>query len=189
LTLGTLPTGRLRDRHLAEAGTVPATATVGQAVAEAAGRWLVVLGPDGGPMGAVHPDRLAGLSPGTTLEAALRTCPPSLTAWADTAVRALVHSWAFDQVEPDSAVIALDPSGVVGVWAGDDLRQAAALGLSRMGWDAALPGQITIPELLHTCGYTEAASRCPATLSFPEYPDDPPACPNPGGLAPHRFTW
>jgi hypothetical protein len=198
--------GRLRDRQLAEASIVAASATVDEASQRAGGCWLVVVASDGGLLGALHPERLSGHPAHAQLMSLLPDLPPTVIAAADVSMRVLADSWAFQQLEPDSVVVAVAGGDVVGVWAGNDLRAVAAMGVGRAGWDMTLPGEIWIPELVRACAYRESPrwrawsmrrpagssgspASCSAVLSFPEYPATPVSCPNPDRLRAHPFMW
>lgn len=157
--------------------------------AEAAGdRWIVAVAPDGTIVGALSPGSLVHKH-GTALVDLLRTTPPTVVAAADTPISVALASAAFDALETGSAVVLTDARAVVGVWAGEDLRNALAISAWRTDSDSQLPGPVQIPVVVRVCGHREGAVACPAHRTFEEYPEEMPRCENPGPLPPHRFVW
>ncbi|MFC9607996.1 hypothetical protein ACFTTN_31685 [Streptomyces niveus] len=156
---------------------------------EAAGeRWVVAVTSDGTIAGALPPGSLVQ-EQRTTLADLLHATPPTVIAAADTPVSAALASPAFDALESGSAVVLTDARAVVGVWAGEDLRNALATSAWRTGSDSQLPGPVQIPVVVRVCGHREGIVACPAHGMFEEYPDDLPTCENPAGLQRHRFVW
>jgi hypothetical protein len=82
---------------------------------------------------------------------------------------------------------AKDAASIIGVWHGDDLEDALAFGSTRSL--VRLSGTIAIPEIRRICGHSEAGQLCAAVMTFSQYPDAPPPCPNPSGLTGHTFVW
>jgi len=165
------------------------SATVGEAAEHAQGRWVVITRPDGTAISAADPATLGRLGPGRTIGSVLADLPPAVIAAAETPVGYLVQSWMADEIEPESAFVAVAHGQVAGVWAGQDMRRAVAFAASRSIWDPELPGDIQIPLLTRRCRYSAGGVACTSVEQFAERPDPTPPCANPIPLTPHRFEW
>lgn len=187
--VNTVTPGRLGDRDISEAVVVAATTTVGEALAQAEQRWLVILGADGAPVTAVHPDSLGGEPAECPLADVVSRLPPVVIASRSMPMTTLLASWVIDELEPGSVIVVMDGDQVAGIWAGPDMLAMMALGRSRSFWDSELPGEIKIPLLTRACRYREGDTACTAVLQFPERPRQLVECPNPALLAAHEFAW
>jgi hypothetical protein len=182
--------GRVGDRPLAEAATVPITGTVDDAAASGGDGWVVVTDEAGLPIAAAAPGAFHEQPRGRPLARAIHELPPTVIVPSATRIRDLLHSWVVDEIEPDSGFVVITGADLVGVWAGPDMRHTVAVSGERGGYaDTQLPGEIKIPLLTHACHYVEATAPCPSVQLFPERPAAPVPCANPGGLSPHAFTW
>jgi hypothetical protein len=181
--------GELGDRQLFDMVEVEMSATVGEAIEQARGRWVVIMQSDGTTMSAVDSTTLGRLAAERTIGSVLADLPPVVTAAAETPVGYLVHSWMADELEPGSAFVAVSHGRVSGVWAGQDMRSAVAFAASRSLWDPELPGDIQIPLLTRRCRYSAGGVTCTSVAQFAERPDPTPPCANPIPLTAHRFEW
>jgi hypothetical protein len=180
--------GELGERPLVDALEVDAATTVGEAVANADGRWVVITGREGAPISAAAPAALAAEPPDRTLAEVLPYLAATVVAAADTPVSGLVDSWVVGEIGPDSAFIVMAHGRVSGIWAGPGLQEMVRL--HGLGWsDTGLPGDIEIPLLTRACGHVEQGANCTSVEQFAERPAVPPACANPAGLSPHAFVW
>ena len=180
---------RLADRQLFDLVEVEMSATVGETTERAHGRWVVVTQPDGTAISAADPASLGRFAAGRTLGSLLADLPPAVIAAAETPVEYLVHSWMADEIEPESAFVAVSQGRVSGVWAGRDMLNMVAFAGSRSLWDPALPGDIQIPLLTRRCRYSAGGVTCTSVAQFAERPDPTPPCANPIPLTAHRFGW
>lgn len=165
------------------------SATVGEATERAQGRWIVVTQPDGTAISAADPASLGRFAAGRTIGSVLADLPPAVIAAAETPVGYLKHSWVADEIESESAVVAVSHGRVSGVWAGKDMLHTVAFAASRSLWDPQLPGEIQIPLLTRRCRYSADQVTCTAVTQFAERPDPTPPCVNPIPLTPHHFEW
>jgi hypothetical protein len=183
--------GTLGDRPLAEVVAVPATETVGEALARAHGRWVVPTDATGAPLAAAAPHAFDHQRADRPLATVIRDLPPAVVADAETPLRAFLGSRLIEEMEPESAVILVAGGNVRGVWAGPDLNRVVAVsgGMRATFGDHELPGEITIPVLTKPCQFQDSGVLCTAVRQFPEPPTTMPQCDNPAGLSPHRFRW
>lgn len=181
--------GRLDDRVLFDVVEVKLSATVGNAIECAQGRWVVVTQADGSAVSAADPNTLGRFAAWRAIGSVLADLPPAVVAAAETPVGYLVRSWMADEIEPGSAFVAISQGQVRGVWAGQDMRSTVALATSRSVWAPELPGDIQIPLLTRRCRYSTGARTCTAVDQFAERPDPTPPCANPVPLTAHRFEW
>jgi hypothetical protein len=181
--------GELGDQRLSEVVELDQSATVGDAIEQADGRWIVIAGPDGTALSAVDPATLGQYAVENPIGTVLADLPPVVTAAAETPVGYLLQSWMADELEPGSAFIAVSDDGVAGVWAGPEMLRAVAFAANRGVWDPDLPGEIKIPLLTRNCRYSEGGVACTSVAQFAEPPDPAPPCDNPIPLTAHRFEW
>ncbi len=182
--------GRVGDRPLAEAATVPLTGTVDDTVASGGDGWIVVIGEDGSAIAAAAPGAFDGQPGDRPLARAIHELPPTVIVPFATPMRVLLQSWVVDEIEPDSGFVVVAGRDVAGVWAGRDMRLAVAVSGERGAYtDSELPGEIKIPLLTHACHYIEVTAPCPSVQLFPEPPAAAVPCANPGRLSPHAFAW
>lgn len=187
--MNTVTPGRLGDRDLSEALVVAASTTVGEALARAEQRWLVIAGSNGSPISAVHSRSLGNEPTERLLVTLVPRLPPVVIASGSTPVTVLLASWVIDELEPGSVIIVMDGDRVAGIWAGPDMLAMMALGTRRAFWDSELAGEIRIPLLTRACRHREGDTACTAVLQFPERPRQLAECPNPAQLAAHDFAW
>ena len=151
--------------------------------------WIVVL--DAGlPVAALPMSALRDMPPERSLLAIAGERPPTVIADAAASVARSLASWAFQQLPADGAAVIVDDAGACRVWAGEDLAEVRDLAGRRSAIDTRLPGdEVRIPRLCRSCRFSHQQEECPAILSFAEYPEPMPRCPNPASLSPHQFIW
>ncbi len=174
---------------------VPAAKTVAAALSDAGGaRWIVLTSGDNLPVGLIETVRLSAHTGDTTLEQLAAGLPPLIVVPADMELAEAVRSPAFDELLPGAAgAVVVRDNTIEGVWIDTDLASALSQysGTIRQmsAGDADLPGTITIPKVARLCRYVEGKQQCGVAMTFPEKPDQLPACPNPRELKPHTFVW
>jgi hypothetical protein len=185
---------RFRDMPLADAAARAEDDTVGGILGSQGPSWVVLRNPVGRVVGVTTRTELLLHPPGRPARVALQPRRVTVVAHADASVVNGIASWAFEEARrapaDDLVVIVRDDSGaVLGIWHGQDLHEVLEMGPTRSGRDTTLPGDVHIPELLRHCTYAKEGATCGAALWFPEYPAEPPDCPNPQQLKAHRFVW
>ena len=151
--------------------------------------WVVVLDA-GHPVAAIPTSALPDLPPERSLLAVAADLPPTVIADAAASVATSLASWAFRELPADGAAVIVDDAGACRVWAGEDLAEVRDLAGRRSAIDTRLPGdEVRIPRLCRPCRFGHRQEECPAILSFAEYPEPMPQCPNPASLSPHPFMW
>jgi hypothetical protein len=179
---------RLADMSLVEAVTAAGQTRVREVSAEGC-TCIVVLDAER-PVAAVPTSVLRDLPPERSLLAIASEGPPTVIADAAASVARSLASWAFQQLPADGAAVIVDDAGACRVWAGEDLAEVRDLAGRRSAIDTRLPGdEVRIPRLCRSCRYSHRDEECPAIVSFAEYPEPMPPCPNPASLSPHQFIW
>lgn len=173
---------------LLEAITVSAETRVSE-ISPRVCAWIVVL--EGGrPVAAVPASALPRIPPDSPVLAAVRDRPATVIADADASVAGSLASWAFTQLAADGAAVIVDDARGCRVWAGEDLAAVRDLAGRRSAIDTRLLGDKSrIAKLCRICRFEYEEGKCAAFLSFAEFPEPMPECPNPGGLSPHHFVW
>lgn len=179
---------RLADMDLVEAATARADMRVSD-ISGTGDAWVVIV--DGlDPVAAVSTDVMHELPPELSLRVVMRERPPAVIAHADASVAKSLISWAFTQMPADGVAMVVDDAGRCRVWAGEDLAEVRDWAGRRSAIDTRLPSdEIHIPKVCRSCGFMSGERLCTAVVSFAEFPDPLPDCPNLGGLTPHRFVW
>ena len=158
--------------------------------------WVVAVTEDDAVRAVLSVDELVGLPESTPVHRATRGRRAVVTAHPECSVVAAISSRAFTQAadwadgNPDRSVVIVvrGDTGVVGVWAGDDLDEVLEIGTTRTGADLTMPGDIHIPEYVCRCAFEVKGVRCDAVRSFAEPPSRPVPCDNPRLLPEHEFV-
>jgi len=179
---------RLAEMGLCDAVAVPARTPVAE-ISPGDGQWIVIR-EAGHPVAAVPAAVLRRVPPDRPVLDAVRDAPATVIAHAGESVAHALASWAFSQLAADGAAVIVDEAGGCRVWAGEDLAEVRDLAGRRTAIDTRLPGdEVRIPRLSRPCRFNGPGDPCAAVLSFAEFPEPMPECPNPGRLSPHRFVW
>lgn len=184
---------RFRDMALARAAIIPTEGLSAAAAQDVDAPWVILVGPSG-EVTAVATAAEAATHPwDALLRPPLWSRRTVVVAHADSSVVNGISSWAFEwaawELDDDVVVVVRDDTEVLGVWHGPDLDEVLEIGTTRSGIDTSLPGDVHIPELVGRCRYAADGVDCGATMTFQEYPEPAPDCPNPNALADHPFLW
>jgi hypothetical protein len=192
---------RVREQSTTDFILLAGGTTVAAAARKAARTRHVVITTDQGlPIGLVEARQLSRYTADMRLMELARTLPATALVPGELSVGTAVRAAVIDQL-PSSApgAICVSRGLPVGIWKREDIDVAAfAFGGATRGpagggggapSDSILPGDIEIPKLSHECWFTEDGERCADYRTFPEPPDEMPACRNPRKLTPHTFVW
>lgn len=154
--------------------------------AATAGRWVVLVDGDGGPVSA--------LAPGTVL-AGDGWLPGILLADADMEQATAFATDAFGDLADVTALVLTGPApqpgqpDIAGLVSGETLTRAVRRGPVRGTLQSQLTGAPSIAEIRKSCRFTAGNLTCATTMPFQARPYPMPDCRNDRGLAPHPFVW
>jgi hypothetical protein len=187
------PVSRFRDMALSGAAAISVEQSGAGEGRDVDAPWVILIDPSGGVAAVVTREEASTHSWDALLRPPLWSRRVVVVAHPDSSVVNGISSWAFEQagweLDRDVVVVVRDETKVWGVWHGPDLEEVLEIGTTRSDIDTVLPGDVHIPELVRQCGYAAGGVDCGATMTFQEYPDPAPQCPNPRGLADHQFLW
>lgn len=176
--------------------SVPGSAAVGEAAAQASGmEWVVVTDTDRNPVGLLRRTELERADERQRVEEIVKR--PVIILPENLPLTESLETWAFHEfagalTELDGIIAVGGGDRPVGVLAGSPLNRYVLTTRGPSSIDTSLRGTINnIGRIVRSCQFADQASarKCTARASFSKLPTKMPDCENPDLLTPHRFGW